>query len=393
MYLPAGFAASIDTDQIEVSVLTFGPGPAVYERFGHIAIRIQVENQNIDYLYDWGNFDFGEPNFVGKFVKGNLLYSMAQKPTSEWLPYYQVEMDRSVTEQMLDLDPAQKTKLIELLDANLKNPDYLYDALKDNCSTRLRDVLDASVDNQLAPQWTRTTPNSYRWHIRRLMTVGLDNQALSLLLDICFGPRVDHSLSQWQAAFVPMELSTFLETAQLANADGSHRPLVKARRVLNQSMAPGNAEPTTAKSPVRWALPIGVILAAFAAIFSYYSRLGFWIIVAVWSAFAAFGAVFFVIILCLTRHWVVGWNENFLQFSPLSLGILAGTLVPRWRNALSSLPMLAVGLSTVGLAITISHLTIQQNAPAVCLAFPLHLAVMLGWKQRASSAADPIQND
>ena len=29
------------------------------------AIRVRVQKTGFDYLYDWGNFDFAEPNFVG----------------------------------------------------------------------------------------------------------------------------------------------------------------------------------------------------------------------------------------------------------------------------------------------------------------------------------------
>lgn len=373
--------AAIDPDDVEVSIITMGPGPLVYERFGHIAIRLRIGSSGDDVLYDWGNFDFEEPNFIGKFVKGSLLYSMDAKPTDRWLQFYQLDQDRSITEQALDLDPDQKRKLFALLIENERDPKYLYDYYLDNCSTRVRDILDKAVDGQLAPQWTTATPNSFRWQTRRLMDVGIDNKAMSLLIDLCCGRKVDHPLSQWESAFIPMELSKLLDSARITHADGTRSPLVKQRRELNRSVLFGNAEPAVSRSTVRYALPVGIVFGALTLAAARFVRVGFWVLAGAWSAFASFGAIFFVVIICFTRHWVVDWNENFLQFSPVSIGVLAGVLVPRWRNSLRHLPKIALGLSAAGLAITISHLTLQQAAPAVCLALPAHLAVMLGWSR------------
>lgn len=383
---------AIEPDEVEVSIITMGPGPMVYERFGHIAIRLRIPSAGPDVLYDWGNFDFGEPNFIGKFVKGSLLYSMDTKPTDRWLEFYQLTQDRAITEQLLSLDAGQKRKLFDLLIENERNPKYLYDYYLDNCSTRVRDILDKSVDGQFAPQWTAATPNSFRWHTRRLMDVGVDNKAMSLLIDLCCGRKVDHPLSQWEAAFIPMELSNLLDAAQINHADGTRSPLVKERRELNRTTFPGNAEPAESRSTVRYALPIGLVLGAVMFAAAKFFRIGFWVLAGLWSAFASFGTVFFIVIICFTRHWVVDWNENFLQFSPVSIGILAGVLVPRLRKLLRWLPLIAFGLSVLGLAITISHLTIQQTAPAVCLALPAHLALLLGWNTRkAGTVAEPAR--
>jgi hypothetical protein len=389
----ASLFAAVDPDDVEVSVITMGPGPLVYERFGHIAIRIRNEKTGQDFLYDWGNFDFEEPNFIGKFVKGSLLYSMDSKPTDRWLAFYQLQQDRSVTEQVLNLDATQKQKLFGLLIANEENPKYLYDYYLDNCSTRVRDLLDATLGGQVAPQWSGLTPNSFRWHTRRLLDVGIENQILSMLIDFSAGPRVDEPLTQWQASFVPMELSKLLEKTSANRSDGTTLPLVRERRILNDSKLPGNAEPTTARSPVRWALAIGLLLAGTTAGCARLFRIGFWFFAGIWSAFAVFGTVFFLVVICFTRHWIVDWNANFLQFSPISAGMLAGVLVPRWRQGMQHLPAIAVGLSVIGLLITISHVTIQQAAPAIGLALPMHLAVMFGWKARVrvNSADTPAQ--
>lgn len=397
---PFSARAQVTPEEIEISVVTFGPGPIVYERFGHVAIRVRADTAGFDALYDWGNFDFEEPNFIGKFVKGSLLYSMARKPTYVVLPFYQLDQDRSVTEQVLNLDDAQKRRLLAALDANQQNPRYLYDYYKDNCSTRVRDLIDQTVDGQLAAQWADPPPfntampeiknetPSLRWHTRRLLNVGVDNQVLSTLIDFCNGPRVDQPLSRWDAAFIPMELCKALDDATYQRPDGTVVALVKERRVLNTTRTPGNAEPSLSIDPFRWTLPIGLIGGVLIVLLARVWRLGFWIGAGLVSAFAAFGAIFFTIIILFTRHWVVAMNENYLQFSPASIVVLAAILVPRLRKRFRYAPAIAAGLSVAGLAITISPLTIQQNWPAVCFALPLHLAVWYGWKTPAAKPMD-----
>lgn len=369
----------IPLDEAEISVLTFGPGPAVYERFGHIAIRLRVPSRGIDALYDWGNFDFHEPNFIGKFMKGSLLYSIEEKPTEAWLPFYRDEQDRSVIEQVLNLDDSEKARLIESLRLNLSDPKYLYDYFLDNCSTRIRDLIDRSIGGQLSPQMAGTTPHSFRWQMRRLMPVQIENKVFLTLSDFAGGPRIDLPLTQWQAAFVPMELATSLDAATITRADGSRVPLVHERRVLNTSQLPGNAEPTDASNPLQWTLPLGLLLGGITLAAARWFRIGFWTLAGAWSLFASFGVIMFTFMIFASRHWAVDWNQNYLQFSPVSLAILLAVMLPSLRRRWKRLPMIAAGLSVVGLAITISHLTIQQNAPAVGLAVPMHLALWLGW--------------
>ena len=42
----------------EISIVTAGPGEALYEKFGHAAIRIKDPVLNLDLIYNYGVFDF-----------------------------------------------------------------------------------------------------------------------------------------------------------------------------------------------------------------------------------------------------------------------------------------------------------------------------------------------
>src|SRR5204862_6089815 len=118
----------------------------------------------------WGVFDFKQPNFVGRFVLGRMQYSTGEDLAGPMVDDY-IANDRDVIVQELNLSPPQKRALLALLREKLKpdNRDYLYEYYRSNCSTKLRDALDApgvlngSLQQQLSAVPTRTT---YRWHTR-----------------------------------------------------------------------------------------------------------------------------------------------------------------------------------------------------------------------------------
>src|SRR5436309_15501909 len=99
--------------------------------------------------------------------------------------------NRSVVAQELNLTPAEREELRTFADWNMRpeNQLYRYQYFRDNCSTRVRDVLDRILRGQLcAAARTRMTGTSYRWHVLRLTRV---DKALVTGIDIGFGRRGD----------------------------------------------------------------------------------------------------------------------------------------------------------------------------------------------------------
>ena len=64
------------SEEAEISLLTCSPGEAIYELFGHTAIRVKDPRQGLDLVFNYGIFDFDTPNFVVKFIRGKLLYKL-----------------------------------------------------------------------------------------------------------------------------------------------------------------------------------------------------------------------------------------------------------------------------------------------------------------------------
>ena len=99
-------------DSIVVSLLTAWPGPEVYQLCGHSAIRIR--GAEVDSVWNYGVFDFDEPNFVYRFVKGETDYMLVCYPTMWFMPEYLSE-GRKVLEQDLNLTQDEAWKLRSLL--------------------------------------------------------------------------------------------------------------------------------------------------------------------------------------------------------------------------------------------------------------------------------------
>lgn len=366
-----------------VSILTFGPGALVFERFGHIAVRVQIPSSNYDVCYDWGNFDFDEPGFFPRFIRGDMRYWMQGKYTDRFLPLY-LAADRTVIEQRLNLTATQTRRLLELLESEDTDANryYGYDYYADNCSTRVRDAIDLATDGELKRQTQALTPHSYRWHTRRLMSVGLDNRTLSPLMDFAGGSPIDRPLSEWQLAFLPMELSQQLDRVTVIDDVGRPVPLVAERRVLNRTTTPANFDPPDVGRPGIPSTIVGIGGAALMLAVARVWRRGAIAIALLWEVFAALNFMFIAGAWSLTKHWPIAWNWNLLHFSPLTFVLIFSLLVARARRRLRFAAPAALAFSLLATLIAASGLTIQQSWPAIGLALPLNAAVWFILRER-----------
>jgi hypothetical protein len=62
---------------LEISLLTIGPGPIFWERFGHNAIVVRDRDAGTTVAFNYGIFDFEQENFLENFARGNMRYRIA----------------------------------------------------------------------------------------------------------------------------------------------------------------------------------------------------------------------------------------------------------------------------------------------------------------------------
>ena len=139
-----------DSCGIRISLLTCTPGTELYSTFGHSALRVFDSSNNTDLVYNYGTFEFYDPDFYNKFVKGKLLYFVS----IDSLPSFMEEYDyykRGITEQAINISCEEKQRMVAALFENAKeeNKYYRYDFNYDNCTTRLRDMLEKAAVSQI----------------------------------------------------------------------------------------------------------------------------------------------------------------------------------------------------------------------------------------------------
>jgi hypothetical protein len=213
-----------DMASTKFSLLTVGLGTDLYTRYGHTMLRIEDSENNLDYLVNWGIFEFDDPMFIPKFFRGILIYKMGFSGTKSTLRLYDRVERRYVVQDDLNLTNLQKKKLMEKIiwNAQPENINYPYQYFRNNCSTKLRDYLDevlgGVVSRQLIPAKTKVT---YRDYVRSNLS---NNFFVAWGLDIIFNGDNDHLLTQWDEAFYPIKLREYLASIKAVDDQGQPDP-------------------------------------------------------------------------------------------------------------------------------------------------------------------------
>ena len=77
------------TDEAQISVITCGPTPnELYVAFGHSAIRVYDPALQLDLAFNYGVFDFDQPNFYLNFARGYLYYKLGVYPYPLFRDHY-----------------------------------------------------------------------------------------------------------------------------------------------------------------------------------------------------------------------------------------------------------------------------------------------------------------
>ena len=378
-------------DDLRVWLVTAGPGDAVWEHYGHNALRVLDTRTGRDYSYDWGIFDFRQADFMARFLQGRMLYMVARQRTDVVLDFYR-ETDREVVLQELDLTPAEKATLRDAANRNALPPnrDFTYQYFLDNCSTRIRDLLDRVLGGALSRAFEgQATGLSYRHHARRLTQVA---PLVYTGADLALGSPADRPISAWEELFLPLALRDRIRGVRITR-DGETRPLVRGEEVLYSSTRP--AEPAEPPAWLGRYLALGLVLGAlFAAAgarrvrSSRVLRRGVLALAAGWSL-AAGGAGTILALLLATDHVFSWWNENLFLVNPLLLGLAVllplSTRSEAWRGRARALAAAVAALGFAGLVWQLAPASTQPNAMFFALALPAHLGI--AWSLRKGATA------
>lgn len=299
-------------EQLDISIIVMGPVNPIYGWFGHAAIMVrQPEGHSL--MFDYGIFDNTGKDFYLNFLRGRMLYSV-WVTDGDWRIEMEKEEGRSLIEYSIDLTPEAKMQVLSFLKENIKeeNKVYLYHFFKDNCATRLRDILDAATEGDFSTYLKgQGTDGTYRSWAEKSMC---NNVLISFLLNFLMGNEVDEPISMYDQTFLP---------ERLGDAVMGYEPFHTTKTVLQEQQ--GNIFIHTEDYPSSWGYPLVGILFAFLVCVIARSKHEKW---GKWTEFISF---LVLTILGFMLFWcdafsdldVTWWNENLLFINPLlSLGCI-----------------------------------------------------------------------
>lgn len=297
------------------SILTCGPGEEFYEAFGHSALRICDTTNHIDLVFNYGTYDFTTPHFYLKFAKGQLDYCVAFMRFDEFMLEYRY-FRRSVWEQRLRLDADELERLFDALIDNVQpqNMYYKYDFFRDNCATRIRDMIDNAVaEGRQFHASEPAKPATYRTMIYKYTEASMPWWRLGV--DLLLGARCDQTMNSAEQMYVPLEMMTIYDTTPVA---GGAALTETPQQLLPDSRAPQRALPSP--TLVFWLLFAAVLLLTLLA-----DRKGWQL---TWLDIILFGATGAVALLVMflwffSDHWCAKVNLNLIWANPLFLWLAA----------------------------------------------------------------------
>lgn len=320
---------SQEASEAEIYLITCGPGTETYSIYGHTALRIVIPSNDSDLVYNWGVFDFSTPNFAWKFAKGRLEYMLGVYPFNNFLQDYFME-GRWVEEQKINLEQDEIELLFRLIAENLRpeNRKYRYDFFYDNCSSRVRDLLEKAVgedllyppapDSEKLPSFRDKTgeyQKPYPW--------------LNLGIDLLMGSPGDKKASLRDRMFLPIELQMVFSEAQVRRDDRTASLLGYPVRLLDFD-APSH-RPGFITSPLM-VFSLLLIVMILVTLFLKGKKINLAIDILIFTVFSVL-AVLMLFFNIFTLHQQMKSNFNIIWLNPFIILCLV-TLIFRLRNVL-----------------------------------------------------------
>jgi hypothetical protein len=310
--------------QTTVSVLTCAPGSETYALFGHSALRITDPLRGLDQVYNYGTFDFETPYFYWRFMRGDLRYFLSVSSFASFLAAYQQE-NRLVSEQVLALQPPETQRLYNHLETTLHSSArfYRYQFFADNCTTRLWQDIQASVETPIHVDSTYARPpRTYRQLLAPYLAPA---PWVNLGMNLGLGWPADRATTFRQQVFLPVVLQETLQHTSRA-----HAPFAAAAHPLFSVFALPVTPPAWG-TPTQCLLVSGLLLLLAQGLPQRYDLIRRSIRFALLASAGLVGCLLLGLML-FSLHTPVQLNYQLLWLLPTHLGLVVPCPTRRWRR-------------------------------------------------------------
>lgn len=185
-----------------LDLITMGVGSLIWERHGHIALCVRYPSGRGDACYNYGIADFYHPIAMAwGFFRGTRSFWAGLERPREMTSRY-AWADRTVWVQRLPFTPAETAKVVAKLEFDVQEAHkyYAYDHFWDNCTTRVRDILDEASGGKLRALRGSSDSRTFR----DLAREGFYGMPMPLVVtDIAMGRVTDVVPSYWERMFLP----------------------------------------------------------------------------------------------------------------------------------------------------------------------------------------------
>jgi hypothetical protein len=366
----------------KVFLITIGKGAYYWEKYGHNMLWFYDPANRIDQAYNWGQFAFGDPALLLRILTAEANYWVDTVPGQFILNYYQ-RTDRSIVVQEINFSTTEARRAFERAQWSIRpeNRFYRYDYFLDNCSTRVRDVIDYAFGGAVKSATQDTVDQTYRGETLRL----LDDMKLTQLgVDVALARPADRRLTRWEDMFIPMRMRDALRGLQVGDSMGATRPVIAREQVIYQTQR--NHERET--PPERWIayLVIGLVIGLQLAILGFvasrsrgrFAEIAFRLEVAAWAFLTGMLGLILLVGWLGTQHTFWYRNENLLLTNPLSLFLAVLVVLSWWRPRFrrSAAIIATIVAMTAAIALILKGIPgSQSNLELIALLLPAHFAI------------------
>lgn len=226
---------------LEISLLTCEPGEAIYEQYGHTALRVTCKGDStyrpFDMVFNYGCFDFTETDFALRFALGHTDYMLIGVPYEYFRQEY-TEQRRRVWQQTLNLTEQEAERITQALieNAEPQNRTYRYDFLYNNCTTKCRDIIEKHTDGTI--EWgASSSGDSFRAMMHEYNQYHFWSQQT---IDILLGKSIDTAVTDRDKLFLPMNMWESANRTYITAPD--NRKLVKTNELIINPAKPYQAQ-------------------------------------------------------------------------------------------------------------------------------------------------------